>query len=81
MTKKKNKSCSLLISRKELFKTFLKVYDKFCRDKKILSHPKKLTYYHYKHSSSFYENLWKDKLQVFSSWPVKPLYLQECLSF
>ncbi|XP_011499816.1 PREDICTED: tRNA-specific adenosine deaminase 1 [Ceratosolen solmsi marchali] len=79
-TKKKKNSSSLLISRKELFKTFLRVYDMLF-DAKQLQHPKKIMYFHYKQYSLCYQNLWKDTLKVFHAWPVKPLYLQECLSF
>jgi tRNA-specific adenosine deaminase 1 len=79
-TKTKNKSSSLLISRKELFKTFLRVYEKFASDKQ-LQHPKKLMYYHYKQYSLCYQNSWKETLRIFQTWPIKPLYLQESLSF
>lgn len=80
-TKKRNKSFNLLISRKEIFKTFLTIYDKFLKDKEIPQHPKKITYYHYKQYSSSYQNLWRAKFAVFSTWPKKPLYLQELQVF
>ncbi|XP_008205328.1 tRNA-specific adenosine deaminase 1 isoform X1 [Nasonia vitripennis] len=80
-TKKKNKSFNLLISRKEIFKTFLTIYDKFLKGKLIPQHPKKITYYHCKQYSSSYQNLWREKSAVFSKWPTKPLYLQELLVF
>ncbi|XP_014212275.1 tRNA-specific adenosine deaminase 1 [Copidosoma floridanum] len=81
-TKKKKKNCSLLASRKEIFKTFLRVYNKYIYDKKIPQHPKKAMYHHYKQYSTTYQNLWKDvRTKIIPTWPVKPLYLQECISF
>lgn len=80
-TKKKNKSCGLLISRKESFKTFLRVYEKFSHGKIQSQHPKKIMYYNCKQYSFTYQNQWKNNLENFSSWPVKPLCLKECLSF
>lgn len=80
-TKKNKKSCRLLISRKELFKKFLEVYDLFRKGKELPRHPTKLTYHICKRHSLTYKKLWEDTRKFIPTWPVKPLYLQECLNF
>ncbi|XP_066599678.1 tRNA-specific adenosine deaminase 1 [Prorops nasuta] len=73
----KRKGQNLLISRRELFYTFLKICDKITKLNKGTMHPKKMGYFHYKQAAINYQKLWKNlKLTNFSSWPTKPIYLQ-----
>ncbi|XP_046753036.1 tRNA-specific adenosine deaminase 1 [Diprion similis] len=78
-TKKKKRGNYLLISKQELFRTFLRTVDRFNRmTTSEQNHPKKITYYHAKQSSTAYQQSWSGlKLQSFRTWPAKPLYLQD----
>ncbi|KAL7286964.1 hypothetical protein TKK_0018819 [Trichogramma kaykai] len=80
-TKNKKNTNLLRISRKELFKTFLGVYDQYSNSTEIAQHPKKMKYYQCKQYCVSYQNKWKSKEHIYPLWPAKPLHLKECLSF
>ncbi|XP_043473056.1 tRNA-specific adenosine deaminase 1 [Leptopilina heterotoma] len=76
VTKKKS-GIYLLVSRRGLFKIFMKIYDKHSKDIELPQHPKKITYQHCKNWSHSYRNLWHEaKITTFDKWPTKPLSLQ-----
>lgn len=79
LTKKKIKGNYLSVSRRELFKTFLNTVNGLNEiTYNERNHPKKITYFHVKHSSTAYQESWRKlKLQRFQAWPAKPSYLQE----
>ncbi|KAJ8674838.1 hypothetical protein QAD02_010624 [Eretmocerus hayati] len=83
MTKKKIKSRRLAISRKEIFKTFLKVSHLYSelRNESLSNHPKKIYYHDCKQYALSYQNTWRDYLTTFRNWPLKNRDLYECLSF
>ncbi|KAK2578467.1 hypothetical protein KPH14_011636 [Odynerus spinipes] len=75
---KKRKGHNLLVSKRALLETCLKICDKYKNIKTDISHPKKITYYDCKRWSVQYQSAWKQlKKEFFSSWPDKPLYLQD----
>ncbi|XP_012264454.2 tRNA-specific adenosine deaminase 1 [Athalia rosae] len=83
VTKKKARGNYLTISRRELFSTFLKIVDEFDKiENGEKNHPKKITYYHAKQSSTTYQRSWqKLKFGSFQAWPDKPTHLQEFVLF
>ena len=73
---KKKPGSYLLVSRRAIFKTFLKMYDKYLNSH-LPQHPKKITYFHCKQWSQSYQKVWHEaKVDLFRCWPSKPLELQ-----
>lgn len=74
---KKKKGSNLLVSRRAVFETFLKVCDKYQNIDCNTRHPKKITYLDCKASSTNYRNSWnKLKSESFRAWPSKSSCLQ-----
>ncbi|XP_012270512.1 tRNA-specific adenosine deaminase 1 [Orussus abietinus] len=75
-TTKKKRGRGLCVSRKELLKTFIKLAEKYPSFSKYPTHPKKLTYFHFKQWNYSYQYMWKElRSNLFPTWPFKSLDL------
>ncbi|XP_078036791.1 tRNA-specific adenosine deaminase 1 isoform X2 [Augochlora pura] len=74
---KKKKGSTLLVTRRALFETFLKICDKYKNSDSCVRHPKKITYLDCKKWSKKYQTSWNMlKLESFRDWTIKPIHLQ-----